>query len=110
MPKRKKQRPRRLEGDWQGEIAVRDEKVPISAKMFHRGHLVVGISINEPADRSYFFIGREEGKGFRGRWWRTDMKNQGTFAHEIKDRGRRIEGSIATKGSRRKIAYTGRRK
>ncbi len=110
MVKRRKQRPRRLEGDWDGQLTLRGETVPTSAKMFHRGHLVVGVSINDPADRSFFFIGREEGGDFHGHWWRTDMATQGTFDHRIKARGRRLEGTIRIKGSRTVIDYVGRRR
>jgi hypothetical protein len=110
MAKEKKKRPRRLEGDWMGQVTLRGETQRTQAKMFHRGHLVAGVSINEPADRCYFFVGREDGKVFKGRWWRTDMKTQGTFQHTIKDRGRRLEGTISIKGSRRKVSYIGHRR
>lgn len=109
MAKRRKLRPRRLEGDWDGHLTLRGESIHTTAKMFHRGHLVVGVSINDPADRSFFFVGREDGKLLKGRWWRVDMKTQGTFNHALKDRGRRLEGTISVKGSRTKIDYVGRR-
>jgi hypothetical protein len=110
MVKRKKQRPRRLEGDWDGQVTLRGERIHTRAKMFHRGHLVVGVSINDPADRSFFFAGREDGKTLKGSWWRIDMKTEGSFTHALKERGRRLEGTISIKGSKEKIEYVGRRR
>lgn len=110
MVKRQKQRPRRLEGDWDGQTTIRGETIHSRAKIFHRGHLVVGVSINDFGDRSFFFIGREDGKELHGHWWRSDMGTEGEFIHRIRDRGRRLEGTISIKGSKEKVDYIGRRR
>lgn len=110
MPKGRRQRPRRMEGDWDGRITLRGETIHTRAKMFHRGHLVVGVSINDVGDRSFFFLGREEGGEFHGHWWRTDMGTEGSFLHKIKERGRLLEGTITIKGSKTVLEYVGHRR